>query len=77
MVATLVRLKERGHKVVLCALTPKPPAPISGIITYHLPLPKAAPRPAPPPIDLGTAPPAGVVWTAPPPVPLGATPQEG
>ncbi len=76
MIATLVRLKERGHKVVLCALPPRPPAPIPGIITYHLPLPKAPARPAaPPPVDLG-GPAPGVVWTAPPPVPLGAA-QEG
>lgn len=67
----LLRLKERGHKVVLCALTPKPPAPLPGIITYHLPLPKPPPRPAAPPVDLGTPVP-GVTWTAPPPIPLGA-----
>ncbi len=69
----LLRLKERGHKVVLCALTPKPTVPLPGIITYHLPLPKAPPsRPAPPPVNLGGPAPGGVTWTAPPAIPLGA-----
>jgi uncharacterized protein (DUF58 family) len=47
----LLRLKERGHKVVLCALTPRPPPSLPGIVTYHLPLPPAAPRRATPPPD--------------------------
>lgn len=45
----LLRLKERGHKVVLCALTPKPPPTLPGILTYHLPLPPASRRAAVPP----------------------------
>lgn len=71
VLATLVRLKERGHKIVLCALTPKPPEPINGIIMYHLPLPKTDAAPAPPPIIFGSPAGGGVQWTA-PPVALGA-----
>ena len=43
LAGALLRLKAYGFRVVLCALMPRPPAPIPGITTYHLPLPGARP----------------------------------
>jgi uncharacterized protein (DUF58 family) len=68
--STLLRLKERGHRVVVCALTPKPPTPLAGILTCHLPLPKPERRAVPaaplrPPGEDGPA-------STRPPIPLGA-----
>ena len=49
-------LISRCGKVVLCALTPKPPPSLPGILTYHLPLPPATPRRAAPAPANGAAP---------------------
>jgi uncharacterized protein (DUF58 family) len=47
----LLRLRERGLRVVVCALTDAPPAPLPGLLLYHLPPPADAPylRPPAPP----------------------------
>jgi len=47
----LLRLRERGLRVVVCALTDAPPEPLPGLLLYHLPPPADAPylRPPKPP----------------------------
>jgi hypothetical protein len=47
----LLRLRDRGMRVVVCALTDAPPEPLPGLLLYHLPPPADAPylRPPPPP----------------------------
>jgi hypothetical protein len=47
----LGRLRERGLRVVVCALTDAPPDPLPGLLLYHLPPPADAPylRPPKPP----------------------------
>ncbi len=39
----LLRLRERGLRVVVCALTDAPPEPLPGLLLYHLPPPANAP----------------------------------
>ncbi|HUS14591.1 MAG TPA: DUF58 domain-containing protein, partial [Chloroflexia bacterium] len=38
----LLRLRERGLRVVVCALTDTPPDPLPGLLLYHLPPPRGA-----------------------------------
>ena len=40
--ATLVRLRERGMRIVVCALSDDPPPPLPRMTVYHLPAPREA-----------------------------------